>query len=295
MAFGEITVERPGHLTRAVGTEVHEDDAVAALYRALGADNGGLHELVGLLVGVAVLHGLHGVGSHHSLAADDGVVALLHALPALVTIHAPEAALDGGNPGVAQLCALVGQGLDKAGAGGRVHIAAVEEAVHVYALKALLLGHVEDGEDVLDVAVHAAVGEQAEDVQGAIVRLGVVHGLEIGGVLKEAAVGDGVGYLGQVLEHDAARADVRVTDLAVAHLPFGQADVQAGSGEAGIGASAEQLVHDGGLSQVDGVAVVGLAYTVTVEDYQSYGFNRVSHTPLTPEPCRPLCGRSRQS
>ena len=135
-----------------------------------------------------------------------------------------------------------------------------------------------------DVAVHAAVAEQTQDVERAAVGLGVVHRLDIGGVLEEAAVGYGVGYLGQVLEHDAACADVRVTDLAVAHLAVGQADIEAGCGQPGIGAGFKQLVHDGGLGEPDGVSVIALADAVAVEDNERYRFDS-RHT-LTPERCR---------
>ena len=107
--------------------------------------------------------------------------------------------------------------------------------MHIHMLKALLLRHVEDGEDMFDVAVYAAVAEQTHDVQRAARGLGVGHGLQVGRVFEEAAVGYGVGYPGQILEHDASRADVGVADLAVAHLAFRQAHVEAGGGQPGVG------------------------------------------------------------
>ena len=55
----------------------------------------------------------------------------------------------------------------------------------------------------------------------------VVHGLDEDLVLLEGAVLDSVVDSRKLLEHDAARTDVEVTDLGVAHLAVGQADVLA--------------------------------------------------------------------
>ena len=204
--------------------------------------------------------------SPHALAADDGVVALLHAVPALVAVHAPEAALDGGDPRVAEGIALLLQLTDEARAAGGRHVASVEEAVDEDLLHAALLGHVEDAEDVDEVAVHAAVGHEAHDVQGLAVCLRVLHGLDVDLVLEELAVLDLAGHLGQDLEDDAARADVGVTDLGVAHLPGRQADVQPGGLQRRMGPAVKEPVQIRGVGDVDGVALGGSRQAEAVHD-----------------------------
>ena len=259
-------VQRPGHLTGAVGAEVHEDHAVALVDDALRADNGGLDEFVRHILGIAGLDGVDGVGILHALAADDGVVAGLDPVPALVAVHAPEAALDSCDLRVAQFLALLLQLGHEAGAAAGRHVTAVQEAVDIDLLQAALLRHIKNAEDVLEVAVHAAGGEQTQDMQGFAILLGVVHGLDVDRVLEELAGLDLLGDLGQNLEHDAAGADVGVADLGVAHLAFGQTHVQTGGLQQGVGVLGKELIQVGFLRLGDGVARSGGGDAVAVHD-----------------------------
>ena len=99
--------ERPCHLSGAVRAEVHEYHAVALVHDALGAHDDGLNKLVGYVCLVAVFDRLHWVGVYCALAADDGVVACLDSVPALVAIHAVESALNSCDLRVAEGDALV--------------------------------------------------------------------------------------------------------------------------------------------------------------------------------------------
>ena len=124
--------------------------------------------------------------------------------------------------------------------------------------QATLLGHLQQSEEVGDVGVHAAVAEQAVQVQGSALLLAGVHGIDVSSVLEEGALLNVQRDAGQVLEHHAASADVGVAHLAVAHLSVGQAHVQAGGGQAATGILSENLVQIGGLGSGNGV-VAGLA------------------------------------
>ena len=117
-----------------------------------------------------------------------------------------------------------------------------------------------------DVAVDAAVGQQAEDVQRAVPLLAVVHGLNIGLILKEGAVLNGLGDPGQILEHHPARADVGVTHLGVAHLPLRQAHVHAGGRQLAAGVLGKDLVQVGGTGGGNGVAGLVAPQAKTVHD-----------------------------
>ena len=132
----------------------------------------------------------------------------------------------------------------------------------------MLLCHVEHGEDVGQVAVDAAVGHEAHDMQGVAAGLGVLDGLEVHGVLEELAVFDLLGHLGQDLEHDAARAHVGVADLGVAHLALGQAHVKAGGLEDGVGIFGKKFIEIGGVGNIDGVAAGGRRQSIAVHDNQ---------------------------
>ena len=54
---------------------------------------------------------------------------------------------------------------------------------------------------------------------------------------------------GQILKHHPAAADVGVAYLAVAHLPLGQAHVQSGGGQGGVGIIRQQAVQHRGIGQ----------------------------------------------
>ena len=63
-------------------------------------------------------------------------------------------------------------------------VASVEEAVQVHPLDSTVVRHFHHGENVPDMAVHAAVGQKAENVQGLAVRR-IVECRTIDGVFKE--------------------------------------------------------------------------------------------------------------
>ena len=135
------------------------------------------------------------------------------------------------------------------------------------------LGHVKDAEDVIEVAVNAAGGQQTHDVQRLAVVPGVVHGLDVDRVFKELAGLNLLGDLGQDLEHDAAGADVGVTDLGVAHLTLGQTYVQTAGLELGAGVFGKELVEIGLPGGGNRVAGCGRGETIAVHDDENGFFH----------------------
>ena len=258
--------ERIGHLTCAVRTEVHEDDGVAFVDDACGIADDRHDELVRHSLRVARFNRMHGVGILYALAQRDRVIALFHTVPTLVAVHAVEASGDRGDLAAADLFAVVVKLLDISCAGGRRHVTAVEEAVQIHALEPTLFRHLHRGKDVRDMAVHAAVRQQAQKVQRLALGLGSVHGSDVGGIGEEIAVVDRLRDARQGLEHHAAAADVRVADLGVAHLPIRETDVEAGGGELRRGPVRHETVHHGRLRRIDGVRSVVLADAVAIQD-----------------------------
>ena len=74
------------------------------------------------------------------------------------------------------------------------------------------------------MAVDAAVGDEADEVQRVPAVGGAIHRGDERRVGEEIAVADALVDARQVLVDDAAGAHVHVADFGVAHLPGGQAD-----------------------------------------------------------------------
>ena len=262
-----------GDLPGPVGPEVHEQDGVpGANLGALAGDHGN-HELVGDAGVIGLLHRVHRILVElGALAVDHGGVCLLQPIPVGVAIHGVVAALHGGDLRPVFVAGLLHLGYE-ALAGGGGHVAAVQEAVDVDLLRPQIVGQLDGGLDVGDVGVDAAVGHQAVDVDGPARLFGGVDGVHVGLVLEEGALLDGLGDLGQILEHHPARADVGVAHLAVAHLAVGQTHVQPGGGQPAHGVLGEQLIQVGGVGGGNGVVPRpgGGGQAKTVHDDQSSG------------------------
>ena len=116
------------------------------------------------------------------------------------------------------------------------------------------------------MAVYAAVGQKPRDVELFARVARREHGLLVGLVFKEAAVGHGVGDPGQVLVDHAARADVGVADLAVAHLPLGQTHGEPRGLELGVRALGKEPVQIRCVRAGDGVGLARRSQAEAVHD-----------------------------
>ena len=91
---------------------------------------------------------------------------------------------------------------------------------------------------VILMAMHAAGRHQAHDVDRALGAFGFINQREQHGAPRQAAIFDGDVDARQILRHDAAGADIHVTDFGIAHLALGQAH--------GIAAGFQQGMRTGG-------------------------------------------------
>ena len=257
---GEIRVQDgAGQLAGAVRPEIEEDDAVVGLHGGHGLplmhDDGGFDKFVVLVLLVALLHGLIWAEGGHAAPQGNGVIAQLHTRPDVVAVHAVVAALDAGDLTHADLQHLLLQLAHIAQAAGGRRVAAIQQGVHIDAGQAPVLGHAQQGVQVGVVAVHPAVAQQANEVQGLALLLGAIHRPDERLLLKQVAIQNVLGDAGQFLIHHAARADVEVAHLAVAHLPVGQAYAHAAGAQLGVGIGGHQPVHIGGTGGQDGIAL----------------------------------------
>ncbi len=107
-------------------------------------------------------------------------------------------------------------------------------------------------EQMLDVRMHAAIAHQADQMQ--LVAAAALHRFEQKRLAEKFAAGDQLIDARDVHLHDSASADIQVAHFAIAHLPFGQADVGAGGVNQRVGKIFQQPVVIGLAGERDGVA-----------------------------------------
>ena len=153
-----------------------------------------------------------------------------------------------------------------AGAAGGQRVAAVHKSVDEHAVNAVLFSHLQQRIKMCDVRVHAAVGDKSEDVQAAASGAGVLHGGEQDRVPEELAILDHQVDACNVHMNDAARANVEMADLAVAHLAVRQADVFPAGVNQGVWIFAQQAVVIRLTRQCNRIGFGFGAVTPAVED-----------------------------
>ena len=275
--------ERAGDLARAVAAEVEEQHGVTVLDEGRALDAGRRDELVTgrIRVGRLVVIGLHGLGGRSGFrgrGAGEGIVSGLHAFPAVVAVHGPEAAGDAGDLAETDLHEFGFELLEVAEAGGGRAVAAIHEGVDVDLREAFFLEQAEEGVEVGQGGVDAGFGAQAHQVDGAAGGLDVLdeaaEGLDLahGGRIGEALVD-----ADDLLVDDATGADVLVADFGVTHDADRQADIEAVGHDLGAGPILGEAARDRDVRQLHGVELVMLrvvVFTPTVADHQKYGFHK---------------------
>ena len=238
-----------------------EDHHVAGTDRPdgfpLGVDtHDRLDELVGHVGVVGLLHGGDHVRRRLADTVHELIVGHLHTLPALVAIHRIVTA-DDRRDDARRLRRMALQRLDETLAAVRVGIAAV-------------LGYVAEFVEVVDRRVHAAVRHEAHEVHVHALRLGVLESRLHLRVLHDRTVLAGAVDLHQILIDHAARTDIEVSHLGVAHLPVGQPHVLA------VGMQLRMRIlfgHRRNICGMDGrndVALGSVADTPTVQNHKQY-------------------------
>ena len=265
-----------GQLPCPVGTEIEENHRVAVPnFRAMFAAER-QNKFIGDSLGVAVFDPCGGVAFKGHFTPNNGVVMQLHALPALVPVHAVVAPADGGNFSYPRLCELPLQRLDiSLSACGR-NVPAVHKAVNVNFFKSVAFCHVDKGEKVLNVAVNAAVGQKPHKMQSAAALLGVLHGGNEGGIFEKFTIVNGLCDARQRLIDNSARADIGMPHLGISHLPLRQTHVHSGGADNRHGALRLNSVKVRHFCGANGVAVVAFAVPEPVKYHQNKRFHKIS-------------------
>ncbi len=157
--------DRGRQFARAVGAEVEADDLVAVCHRRSLADHVRLDEFVALVGGVGILDRRARARRGRSLAFNDRAPRSLDALPSLVAIHRVVASGDRRDSPAPKLLQLRFELVDERKRRARRFVAPVEHGVNRNPARAIRRSDVEQRDQMIDMAVHAAVGKQSPDVQ----------------------------------------------------------------------------------------------------------------------------------
>ena len=133
-----------------------------------------------------------------------------------------------------------------------------------------LAGHADQRLQVRQARVHAAVGDEPDQVHA----LGARERRPQHLVLGERPVLDRVVDARQVLTDDRAGAEVEVPDLRVAHLPVGQPDGAPAGRQLRVRVARPQLVEDRRVGQRDRVARARRREPPAVEHHQRHARRR---------------------
>ena len=193
------------------------------------------------------------------------VVCELDAVPAAVTVHRVVATDHGADPSVAGSGHPPFDRVEEARARVRERVATVGERVHDEVWHVSVACELDQREQVPERRVHPAVGHQAEQVHALGARERGAQDL----VLGQATVGDRVVDADQILAHHAARAEVQVTHLGVAHLPVGQSHRSPAGREDRVREALPQLVEHRRARERHRVAGTRLGQAPSVEHDQT--------------------------
>ena len=131
----------------------------------------------------------------------------------------------------------------------------------------MLFTQVDEGKQVDQMAVDAAVGQQTHQMHRAAGLFSVLHRTHQCGIFKKAIVPDVPGDAGQLLIHYPACADVGVSHLAVAHLSVRQTHILARAVHAGMRTGLKQPIQMGGLRRGNGIGTAGRGNAPAVQNH----------------------------
>ncbi|MNM70987.1 hypothetical protein D3C81_826320 [compost metagenome] len=269
--------EHLGQLNCAVRTEVQEDYGVSRFYKSYRItcsiyNDSRFNELVkhGLLIGFS--DRLNRIGILRTIAINDSAVRLLYPLPAFVAVHGIIAALNRSDFTYAYFFNLGDQPLQESLGAVWSHITAIQERMDIHFMQIFLLGKIQHSEQMINMAVYAAIGQQAVQMKLLAVGLRVLYSFNQGLVRKEITFTDRLVDTGQILIHDPACTDVQMTYFRVTHLSFRQTHSLTASSKRSVRVHLKVSVVIRFVRLCDRVAFICTAKTESVHDDQCYRF-----------------------
>lgn len=131
-------------------------------------------------------------------------------------------------------------------------------------------GPLQQTAEVIEVAMHAAVGAEADQMERAAVdQQGVGQRIECG-IGGKAAVFHRLANANQLLTDDPPAADGEVAHFRVAHLAVGQAHIAAARLDEGVGVGLPERIHHRGAGGADRIVIAGFAVSPAIENGQHH-------------------------
>jgi hypothetical protein len=272
-------LESAGDFDRTVAAEVEENHRVAVFDGAHRLATTGDHERRQILVNGSRKLDAQRLDRRRcarvllAFAEHVRVPAFLDHVPVgLVAVHGDvHPATPRGDAGVETIAADLGKEsferqdvFERTGFGD---VTPVDQNVYPHRRYAFFPGAQDHRSQVVDVAVHIAVGEKADEVDHAATSLGAGDDLLPGSTLPDRAGVDGVGDQRGALAIDLAGADGIVADLGVAHVFVGRhADGDAMGAQGDVRAVGHEMVEGRFPGSSNGAAEVGFGDPVAVHD-----------------------------
>ncbi len=235
------------------------------------------YEFIGHTFVVEILHALHGIGilPAFAIAEYHGTEGFGDSLPPAVTIHRVVASTHARDLTRVVLTHLLLQLLQVAGAAGRQGIAPIHECMHEDAVHIILLRHFQESVKVGLMGMHATVRNQTQQMQLPPAGTSIAHSSQQRGIRKKIAVLNHQLDASAIHNYNAPGADVEVSDLAVAHLPFGKADIGTAGVDECVGMLAQQPVVCGLARERDSVGFgLGTIAPAIEDDEDEWSWSR---------------------
>ena len=140
--------------------------------------------------------------------------------------------------------------------------------MYVNLFKTVAFCHLQESIEVSDVAVYAAIGEQAIYMQARPLFLCIVHCLQKRIVFEEITVLDFLRDPGQILVHDTAGTYIQVANLGTAHLALRKTHGLTAGITLHEGTLLHQPVQHRSVRQRYGVMLTAIIQAKAVEDQQ---------------------------
>ena len=155
---------------------------------------------------------------------------------------------------------------------GSRHVTAVQQDVAVDLLSTLLVGLTQHGDQVGDVGMDVAIGQQAQEMQGMAGNSVGQQLLPGSGLIQRAGL-NGLADELCALGINLAAAQSIVANLAVAHIVIGgQTNGSAVGLQIRMGAGSEQMVQSRGIGVLHSIAAAAVALADAVHNDKYNGF-----------------------